>query len=201
MEEETLKQSADRLKNFQGNAKGEVFRMHAQYIKSKEGEEGLKKLEKRMEELGVPIDIENVKPFEWKSEGISALIILTSKEVFGWTKEDVFQMGRFAPRFSFVLKVMAQYLISIETLFKNSPKYWKKNYDFGKIEPIKIDMEKQELIVREIGIATHPLVCVYHAGYFKGISEFVLGGKEATVKETACVHEGADYHEFLLSWK
>ncbi len=199
--EETLQEIADRLKNFKGNCKGEIFRMHVEYIKQKEGEEGLKKLKEKLKELDFPLDIEKVKSFQWVSEGLSAIVIVTCKEIFNWTDEDVFEMGYFAPKFSFVLKIMAQYLISIETLFKNAEKYWYKNYDFGKMETLKFDKEKQQIIVREKEIKTHPLVCIYHAGYFKGLCEFVLKNKKITVEETACMHKGSDYHEFLIKWE
>ncbi len=200
MTEETLQQTADRLKNFKGNVKGEVFRTHAQYIRSKEGEDGVKKVEEKMKELGVPIKLDEIKSFEWVSEGKSSLTIIVTKEIFKWSDEDIFEMGRFAPRFSFILKVMAQYLISIEVLFKNASKYWHKNYDFGKMETVSYNKEKREIVVREIGIETHPITCIYHKGYFTGLCEFVIKNSNISIEETACVHKGADYHEFLIKW-
>jgi len=200
MEEETLQQSADRLKNFQGNVKGEVFRTHAEYIRQKEGEEGIKKVEKRMEEIGAPLAINKVESFGWISEGMSSLTILTAKEVFSWTDEDVFQMGRFAPRFSFIIKVMIRYLSSLETLIKNIENYWNKHYDFGSLELVEINETEKRAVIREKGVDTHPTICIYHAGYFKGICEFVLTSKNITIEETSCVHEGSEYNEFLITW-
>ncbi len=197
---ENLQQIANKLKNFKGNVKGEVFRTHADYIKSKKGEKGVKQVEEKMAELGVPVDFDTIKSFEWKNEGISVLVILVAKEIFNWTEEDVFEMGRFAPKFSFILKVLAQYLVSIEMLFKNAEKYWHKNYDFGKLENVSYDEKKKEIIIRERGIKTHPLACVYHAGYFKGLCEFTVKSKNVTVKETECMHKGRNYHEFIIKW-
>ena len=197
--EETLEQTADRLKHFPGNVKGEVFRTHAEYIRHKEGEEGIKKIEEKMAELGVPITFEEVKSFTWVSEGKSSLLIVAAKEVFSWTDEDVFEMGRFSPRVSFVLKIVTQF-VSIDTLFKNAEKYWYNNYDFGKLEAVNYDAEKKEITIREYGIETHPIVCGYHAGYLKGLCEFSVRSKNITVEETACIHKGGNYHEFLIKW-
>jgi hypothetical protein len=200
MIQETLQQSADRLKNFPGNVKGEVFRTHAEFVKFKEGEEGIKKLEEKLRELNVPVVFSEIKPFGWISEGISSLTIITAKEIFNWTDKDIFEMGRFAPRVSFIIKMMTQYLVSIDTLFKNATKYWKNNYDFGHLEALGFDKEKRQIYVREFGLETHPTVCHYHAGYLKGVCEFAVKSDNITVEETACVHEGAEYHEFLIRW-
>ncbi len=200
LEQETLQRSADRLKHFPGNVKGEVFRTHAEFVKYKEGEGAVKRLEERMAELGVPVVFDEVKPFGWISEGVSSLVIITAKEVFNWSDEDIFEMGRFAPRVSFIIKIMTQYLISIETLFKNAEKYWHNNYDFGHLEALNFNKEKKQITVREFGLETHPTVCHYHAGYLKGVCEFAVKSDNISVKETDCVHQGAKYHEFLISW-
>jgi hypothetical protein len=200
MENETLEQTAQRLKEFPGNVKGEVFRVHADYIRHKEGEEGVKKVEEKMSKLGMPIAFSEIKPFEWYNEGLSSLTIVVAKEIFNWTEEDVFEMGRFAPKFSFLIKVMIQYLVSIETILKNAAKYWDKHFDFGSIET-EFNIEEGRAIVRERSFKTHPLVCIYHCGYFKGLCEFALKDQTITVKETACLHEGAEYNEYLITWE
>jgi hypothetical protein len=197
--EETLQETADRLKNFPGKVKGEVFRTHADYIRQKEGEDGVRRVEEKMAELGTPILFEEINPFEWISEGMSSLTIVVTKEVFNWTEDDVFEMGRFAPKFSFIIKVMIQYLVSIESLLKNATKYWNKHFDFGSAE-VESDTENKKAIVREKGFNTHPLVCLYHAGYFKGLCEFAIKSKNITVTETACTHKGAEYNEFVITW-
>ncbi len=200
MTKEELLEVANNLKNFKGNVKGEVFRTHANYIKSKEGEDGVKRVEEKMTELGVPFSFNEVKSFEWKNEGVSVLIIVVAKEIFNWTDEDVFEMGRFAPRFSFILKLLAQYLISIDALFNNAEKYWHKNYDFGKMEKVSYNEEKREIVIREKEIKTHPVACIYHAGYFKGLCEFAVKSEKITVEEKECMHDGKDYHEFIIRW-
>ena len=200
MENETLEQTAQRLKDFPGNVKGEVFRVHADYIRHKEGEEGVKRVEEKMSELGMPIIFSEIKSFEWYNEGLSSFTIVVAKEIFNWTEEDVFEMGRFAPKFSFIIKVMIQYLASIETILTNAAKYWDKHFDFGSIET-EFNVEEGRAVIRERGFKTHPLICIYHCGYFKGLCEFALKNQTITVKETSCMHEGAEYNEYLITWE
>ncbi len=197
---ETLQETVDKLKNFPGNVKGEFIRTHSEYIKYKEGEDGVKKVEERMKELGVEISFDEIKSFEWISEGISSLTIIVAKDLFNWSNKEIFEMGRFAPRVSFIIKVMIQYMVSVDYLFENAEKYWKKHYDFGRIEKVEYNKEEKKIIIREVGFKTHPTVCVYHAGYFKGLAEFAIKSKNITIEETACVHEGADYNEFIIKW-
>ncbi len=199
MKEETLEQAAERLLNLEGNAKGEVLRTFLRIVEEKEGKEGLEKLKKKLRELGVKQDLDNVKSFQWTKEGVNALAVVTGKELFGWTEEEVFEIGRSTPKISFVIKVLVKYLVSIETLFKNSDTYWKKHYDFGSFEPVEFNKEKQKVVLREKDYKTHPLVCIHHAGYFKGLAEFVLG-ENVTIEETECVHEGAEYNEYVIRW-
>ncbi len=198
---ETLQQTADRLRHFPGNVKGEVFRTHAEYIKHKEGEDGVRRVEETMNALGVPIKFSDVKPFAWVNEGFSSLTIVVAKEIFEWSDEDVFEMGRFAVKFSFIIKVMIQYLVSIEVLLKNAEKYWSKHFDFGSIEASFVPGENQAIIRERGPVTPHPVTCIYHAGYFTGLCEFAVKGGKVEVEETACVHDGAEYHEFLIKWQ
>jgi hypothetical protein len=201
MAEETLQEAAERLKDFPGNVKGEVFRVHAEYIKYKEGEEGVRRVEEKMAELGAPIKFSEIKPFDWVNEGFSSLSLVTAKEIFNWSDEDIFEMGRFAPKFSFIIKIMIQYLVSVEVLLKNAEKYWSKHFDFGSIETDFVVGEKRAVVRERNPAPIHPVTCTYHRGYFTGLCDFAVKGGAVTVKETSCVHKGDEYHEFLITWE
>ena len=201
MENETLEQVAERLKNFQGNVKGEVFRVHAEYIKHKEGEEGVKRVEEKMKEIGMPINFNDIEPFAWINEGKSSMTLVVAKEIFNWTNEDIFEMGHFAPKFSFIIKVMIQYLVSMENLIKSAQKYWDKHFDFGEIETEFFEGENKA-IIREKGYPTpHPITCLYHTGYFTGLCEFAVKSGKVKVTETKCHHKGDNCNEFLVEWE
>ncbi len=200
MEKETLQQTVDRLKNFEGNVKGEVFRTYSEYIKQKEGEDGPRKVEERMKELGVPIKFDGIKSFEWISEGMSSLTIVVAKDIFNWSEDDVFEMGRFAPKVSFIIKMMIQYITSVDAVLENAENYWKKHFDFGSLEA-EHKKENNQIFIREKGYKTHPLMCLYHAGYYLAICELSIKGENIKIKETACAHTGKDYHEYLVTWE
>jgi len=201
MEKETLQQTTERLLNFSGKVRGEVLINHARYVKKKEGKGGLEKLERRMEELGAAINFRKIKAAGWYSEGLSCLAVVVSKELLYWKEEDVFQMGEHGPQFSLGIKLLVQSVVSPERLFKASPAYWNNLFNFGSLEPVEFSEELQWAIIRIKDYKTHPLLCVYHAGYIKAIAEFVLKNKKVTVEETACVYKGKPYDEYRIKWK
>ncbi len=200
MIQETLQQTADRLKHFPGNVKGEVFRVHAEYIKQKEGEEGVKKIEEKMAELGMSIIFKEIKSFEWIPEGKSSLTIVVAKEIFNWTEDDVFEMGKFAPKFSFIIKLIIQYLVSMESLLQNAEKHWNKHFDFGKIETEFFPQENKAVVKEKDIPPLHPLICIYHRGYYTGLCEFAVKEKTVTVTETKCKYKGDEYDEYVIQW-
>ncbi len=197
----SLEDVAKELLSFSGKVRGEIVLNHIEYIREKEGEGGLKKLTKKLEELGVPANLHKTKPLDWVEEGISALIIIASKEVFFWEEKDVFEMGRIAPQFSLSLKMIAQNFVPPKRLFEESPTYWNNLFDFGKIEPVRYSEKYKSATIRIKEYKTHPLICIYHAGYLQGITEFVLKTKKVSVKETRCIYKGDSCNEYKLSWK
>ncbi len=201
MTEETLKQTAERLKSFQGNVRGEALLNHAEYIRRKEGEEALGKIKEKMKELEFPLSLNQIKSLQWINEGLNSLFVVTAKSVLNWGDGDVFEMGRNVPKISFITRVAIQYyLVSVEKIAKNADKYWKKYYDFGSLETVQFDKQKGLGIFREKGFKTHPIVCTMHAGYFKGVAELALKDRSIDIKQTASVHKGDNYNEYLIKW-
>ncbi len=199
-EEKSLEEVVAELKQIDGNVKAEIILVQRDYILYKEGEEGLKRLKERMKELGADISFEEIKASSWEKEWKNSLMMVVAKEVFNWTEEDVFEMGRYSPRASFFIKMMMQYVVSLDILFNNAGVYWKKQQDFGEVESTELNKEERYAVVRIKNFHTHPLMCIYHAGYFKGALEFVTKSKGVTVEETECTHRGGRYHEYLIKW-
>ncbi len=200
MIEETLQQTADELIKFPGKVRGEIFLNHAEYIKEKEGAGGLKKLEEKLSELKCPVDFKKVKSLDWYGEGLSCLVILTAKEIFFWEEKDVFEMGESAPRFSLGLRMLVQNVVSPKRLFEESPLYWKNMFDFGFVEPVGYNEDLKEALLQIHKYKTHPLLCIYHAGYIKGMADFALKSKKIIVEEVKCIHKGDSYDEYKITW-
>ncbi len=201
MSEENLQKIADELKNFPGKVKGEAFWTRLEYIRKKEGESGIKKLEEKMEQLGVPIKLDGVESTEWINEGINSLCVPVAKEIFNWAEEDVFDLGRFAFKTSFLTKTILTYLISPKTALNAIPKYWKNYYDFGEMEAVTYNEKEKYAVIRKKGYKTHPLLCIQHKGYLTAGANLLLKDKDVNIEETKCMHKGDDYHEYRITWK
>ncbi len=197
MEKEKLEDIAEEILSHEGNVRGTAILSNIEYVRSKKGEEGVRKVEERMEQLGVPLDTKNIHSSEWISVGVSALTVLSIRDVFDWTEEDIFDMGRFAVRISFVTKLFVRYLVSKETVFRESPKYWRKQFDFGSLETKELN---DDYAITEIrGHDIHPLICHLRAGYIYGITRFISKGEDVVVEETKCTHRGDDCHQYKVS--
>ncbi len=202
MENKTLEEVAKELKeNNKGMVTGEVMRIEGDYVIYREGEEGLEKVKKKMLEMGVEIDFSKIKSAAWEEEWKNSLFILTCKEVFNWSDDDIFDMGKFSPRASFFIKTIVQHLRSIDIVFNNANKYWRKHHNFGELEAVELNHEEKYLILRKKGFYTHSVMCTYHAGYFLGLAEFVLGRGNVNIEETKCMHKGDPYHEYKITWQ
>lgn len=199
--QKNIKDIKREMLRFTGKVKGEILLSHAEYIREKEGEGGLEKLEEKMSELDAPIKFREIKEDDWISEGISALAVIVSKEIFSWNEKDVFEMGKHALHLSPALKFLLANVASPQRLFEESYVYWKNLFDFGRLDPVSFDKEKKEAILRIHGYKTDSLLCVYHAGYIKSLAEIILKKKDVSVEEIACAHKGDKYDEYKIGWK
>ena len=185
----------------EGNTRGAIFQSHADFIQDKKGEEGLRAVEEKMAELGYPVNFKKIKPGEWYPEALSVLVMLAVKDLFGWTDKDIFEMGSFAPRNTFVSRVLMRYFVSMKRFMLEVPKYWKKHLDIGELEVVEFDEEKKYIILREKGFKFHPILCIYHAGYYRGITKYMVKSQEISAEETRCVFRGDPFNEYLIKWK
>lgn len=201
MSEQNLQQIADELKKFKGNVRGEAFRTRIEYIKKKEGEDGVNKLEEKLNELGIDIKLNKISPSEKINEGINTLSIVISKEIFSWADEDIVELGKFAFKTSFLTRAILRYLISPKIAINAIPKLWRSYYDFGEMEVVEFKPEENYGIVIKKGYKTHPVVCLQHKGYFLAGIALVLGNKKVSIEETKCMHKGDDYHEYTIKWQ
>jgi len=196
-----LKKIAKQLSKVKGNVRGEGILTDIEYLRYKKGEKGVQMLEQKLKELGHPVKFKDIQPMRWYSVGLDALKILTMKEIFNWTDKDIFEMANFAAKVSLLIKIMIKYFLSAEKSFKQSPKYWRQNYDFGELEAHEFNKEKKYMVFRVKGYKIHPILCIVCAGYFLKVAQFVLKSNIVTVKETKCAFKEADFHEFVINWK
>ncbi len=199
--QKTLKEIANELTEIKGNVRGATLLTHKDYIMHRKGKEGLKAVEEKIKELGYSFSFGEIKPLEWYPVAIGCLIVLTAYKIFNWEEADIFDMGKSAARFSFFVKILTKYFISIEAVYENASKYWERHFDFGKLEKVEFNKEKKYSIIRLKGYKTHPLLCIHLTGYFLATSQLVIQNSNITIKETKCMHKGDPYHEWLIRWE
>lgn len=200
-QQKITKEEVDKLMAIPGNVKGTVLFTSFEYARRKGGEEAVKKIEERLKELGYPIDIKKIKPMEGYPEAFSVLIILLVREVLNLDDEGIFEMGGAAIKLSPFVKILTKYFLSIKKCFEQASKYWEKYFDFGKMEPAEYNGKEGYAILRVIGYKFHPIICIYHRGYFAQVAKIATGKKTIKSKEIKCIYRGDPYHEYFISWK
>ena len=197
--EKTIEEQIKELKNISGNVLGEKFYTTFNYLKTRKKKQEIKEIFKKMEKLGYPINLQKISSSEMYPIKTVIIFFIVIKNIFNWTDKDFFEMGRYAPKISFITRIFLGNLISIKTIFNKAPSIWKRHYDFGLLETVEI--KEKHFIVRIKNFDVHPIICPYHGGYFQMMAEFCLKNKEIKTVETKCIHKGDEYHEYLMSWK
>ncbi len=196
-----LKEEAAKLMQIEGDVKGEVFLTHANFIFQKKGEEGIRRVEKKLEELGYLIKLREVKTGNWYKEALSALVILTAKEVFNWEERDIYEMGNTAPKTSFIVKIFIRHFVTIEDVLEKMGQYWERHYNFGSVEKGTFNKEERYITVKIKGYRFHPLLCgPYFEGYLNRIAQFSIKSDKIKTEEITCVFKSDLYNEYKITW-
>lgn len=193
-----LKKEADKLMKIKGGTKGSEFLTLKNYILQKHGKEKVLLLERKMAELGYPLDFDKINIMEWYSESLNVLAMIVAKHLFGW--ENLFEFGYNSPKFSFGIRLLVKF-ISLERLFKEASKIWRKFLDVGTLEPREFNRKEKYSIIRLKDYKFHPDSCLYYAGYFLRICKYTQRSKKMTIEETKCMFRGDPYHEYLIRWE
>jgi hypothetical protein len=199
--DEIKKEELDKLMKIEGEVRGVVFQTDAKYVLEKEGEEGLKKLEERVKELGYPIDYRGGESLDSHPIGLRVISLLLIKDTFGWSDPEIKRMGYMAPRTSFMVKILIRFFVSFKKVMTESPKYWTKHYTIGSLEVINLDEETKDVTIRLKNFKIHPILCQYYQGYFEMMHEFAAGKAGVESKETKCMFKGDPYHEYVFKGK
>ncbi len=196
-----IKEKIDKIMNKSGNIKGEVLRNHFFYIKEKEGEDAVEKMENLLIEYGHPLNFSKIKQLDWYKDGYCGVILFLLKEEFNWTDEDFVNMGEGITKYSFIVtKILLNYFISIDFFIKSAPKLWNKHLDFGKLEVGYFNKDEKYAVLNVKDYDIHPLTCLYQKGYYQGLFKFVVKEKNVTVEEEKCIYKGDSFHSYKIKW-
>jgi len=199
MEQVISKEELNKLMNLKGEVRGMGMKGHAEFILKEEGEEGLKKMEETITNLGYPIKYKEIKLMSFYPIGLEAVTLIVIKKLFNYDDKKFQEMGKFGVKVSFLLRIFTRYFVSLEKFAKVAPGMWKKGGALGDFKIGEYNIDKRCLILRIENFSLHPLYCQVFRGYFsKGLQMII--GKETTCQETKCTFRGDEYHEFLLKW-
>ena len=196
----SLKEEIEKTMRIKGKGIGAAVQTHFHYIQERKGEEGVKKVQERLKELGYSVDFEKIKATERVPLSLSYMIVLAAREVFDWEDKDIFDMGNNAPKYSFIVKMIMNYFLSAKKTFQESPKYWRKHYDVGELEAYKFSEEGRYMIIR-LKNECPPTICTFYCGYFLRVAQYAIKSEKVTIEETKCQNKGDSYHEFMVRWE
>lgn len=184
-----------------GNVRGQALLTDFEYVKNKEGEKGIILLEEKIKEWSAPINYKNIKVTGWYPIGLRVVSLLAIKEAFGYKEEDIFKIGDSAPKYSFIVKMLMKYFLSIQKTFEEASNYWKRHYSIGELEAVEYNEREKYFILRLKDFKVHPILCSYYAGYFLRIGKYVQQSKKHAIRETKCVHKENSFCEYVISWE
>lgn len=197
-----LQEEINRILQKKGDIRGVAFQSVADYILKKQDAEGLKKVERKMQEWGVPFEYKTIKTMGWYPIAWGALFVLATQDVFGWTDSDIRDMGVAAPKASLLAKLFFKLFFDMKKVAEHIPAFWQKNYTIGEMRVIRLNEDKKEMVLHLIDCSFHPALCQYTEGYIETSLGFSRPrGSVLTVKETKCsLKDGTPFEEYLVQW-
>ena len=192
------KEELENLIKIKGKVRGVVFQTDVKYVLSRWGKEGLKRLEKKMEEWKIDLPFKGAEAMEWYPIGKRVVSLLLIKETFGLENKDIREMGSLAPKFSIVVKLLFKLFTPLKRFAKEIPRYWKEHYTVGELEVEKVSEKAREMLLNLKGIKLDPLFCLYLEGYFERVIKFIY--PQTKVKEIKCQFKGDEFCQYLFQW-
>ena len=183
-----------------GKARGVKFKADEHYILEKEGEEGLKKVEKWLRDAGAPVEYRKINALGFYPIGWWAVSELAMESVFGWKEEDFRALGAFAVVDSLIVRLYMKFFHSLEAMLKQSPQIWRKYFTVGELSVLDYNPEEREASLKISNLDLTPTFCRFMEGYFAQVTEMIVNSNETRCRETRCCFEGAPCHEFKITW-
>jgi len=201
MDQELTPETVKKIMEIKGEARGTHFKNDADFVLEKKGKEGLKKVEKILEDLGCPIKYEKINQFSFYPVGLRALSLLAIKKAFSWSDEEIKELCAYAMKFSWIIKLLMKYFSSIERVCKETPKTWSQYFTVGEAEVEKYDLEKKYAIFVIKNFDFHPIYCCCMEGVITGTIKMIIKTKKIICEEVECPFKGGSVHRYLVKWE
>ena len=196
------KSEVDKFMKVKGNVTGALIKAQHQFILNKKGKEGVAKVEERLKELGYPLDLDKISSFGWYSAAYICLICLVILEAFDWDEQKAYDIGYDSPLYAILTKLLIKYLVSLDKVFPQIPRYWDKHYDFGAMKGIKLDQKNKYVIMRLTGFKkVHPIWYFQARGYLARLVGMCTRSSNVHAEQTKSIYKNDSYDEFKLTWE
>lgn len=196
---ELTNKKAEEFMNLPGEARGIHLKNDAQYVQKTKGEKGLKKVEKEWENVGIPLEYEDIENLKFYPAGYRPLSLLAVKKAFSWGEEDIKKMCEFSAGASLIVRLYLKFFYSLDKIAEKAPEVYKEYFSSGELEVAEYDKEKRYALIRIKGCDLVEEYCRCLEGYLKGFITMAIREK-AACREVKCTFQGDPYHEFLIEW-
>jgi hypothetical protein len=200
MEEIISQKEFEEIKKIPGEIRGLALKGEVGFILKKKGETGLKRLKEAMANYGYPIEYFKVREMGFSPLATDVLHLVLMKKLFNFDDKDFEELGEFYTKVSFLFRLFAKYLVSLERATAAVPLIWKRYQTSGQIAVTEIQKEKKYAILRIDNFSPHPIYCPILRGVFSNMLKLVINVPKVTAQETKCPFRGDEYYEILLKW-
>jgi len=181
--------------------KGSEIQSELVLLEEKYGPGTIDKIERKLSDLGYPLDCHQIRTAAWYKDSFHPLVLLVAKSLFGLTDEEIFEIGYKSPKISLGAKIYIKYFSSPRQTLKLCSADWKKFADHGEMEAGEFNEKEKYCTLRLKDYKFHPVMCSWIAGFLLGVAENTFRSEKITIEETACMFKDSPYHEFRIRWE
>lgn len=183
-----------------GEVRGLILRQDLEYILKKKGKEGLKKVERCLEDWGHPMRYKEIKNTGFYPAGLRALTLLAAQEIFDWQEQEIKNLCAYHLRAPLAMRLFMKYFVSLSRVLEKAQAMWRDYWTVGEMKIIEFNKKEKYIILELKDFDLHPIFCCCLGGYLQEITEFVTRNPEAICKEIDCSFLGGTSHKYLLKW-
>ena len=182
-----------------GEVRGVSLEADVEFVMKKKGQKGVEELEAIFSQAGYPFKYKEIRIADFYPIGLKAVMLLAVKRVFEFKDEDFVGMGRFGASLPQVMRIFLRFFGSPRMLARSAPKMFRKYYTVGELSVPDFSEKERYARTRIKDFDLSPLHCKCHTGYLARMVEMIIKSP-ATCRESKCIHQGDEYHEFLIHW-
>jgi len=194
-----LEDEIKKIKNHPGDTIGSGILDDFEFVLKKEREEGLRKLDDAMAEVGC-FRQKDIKNFKWYPVGCYLTNLVLAKDIFGWDDNVFREMGANAQKISLITRTMMKYFVSFKKCFEITQDYWGAFFTVGRLEGIEVNEKERHAFVALKDFPGHPYYCRYLEGGFTQVVSYIA--KNSGCREIKCSLKGeGEDHLFQVTWE